>query len=248
MARSTLIDMKKESWARGERIAAWTLGIAVVAIVVSFFVPEVRQFLHLEKPAKAARTEVTPPATTTGTASQPIPSTQNNEPSKQEPPKPEQSKTKKAQGTTQKTTTKVKGNDNVAGNNNVTGNGNQAAPSAVAPNGIAITGGSVQNPTVNNFAPTPPHVTWKMTNNEKGVIVSINSDKMFSNAMFTVTCDSPCKYASMNMGVYAMMSTERQVNDRTWEFGLGQFNPAGTLEIQFSGDAGFKITDVATRF
>jgi len=84
--------------------------------------------------------------------------------------------------------------------------------------------------------------------NEKGVLLSINSDKMFSNGLITVTCDSPCTYASMSMGVYAMMSTQRQVNDHTWEFGIGQFNPAGTLNIQFTGNTAFKITDVATRF
>ncbi|MGB2606724.1 MAG: hypothetical protein WBC78_24180 [Candidatus Sulfotelmatobacter sp.] len=31
------------------------------------------------------------------------------------------------------------------------------------------------------------------------------------------------------------------------QFVIGQFHPAGTLEIQFSGVAGFKITDVTAR-
>lgn len=56
----------------------------------------------------------------------------------------------------------VTGN-NVSGNGNVTGNGNQVDQSvgqtvqAYAPNGIAISGGNVNNPTVNNYGPpTPP--------------------------------------------------------------------------------------------
>jgi len=45
--------------------------------------------------------------------------------------------------------------NNVAGNNNVVGNGNQTVPTAVAPNGIAILGGNVSNPTVNNITALP---------------------------------------------------------------------------------------------
>lgn len=61
----------------------------------------------------------------------------------------------------QRTKTHINGDKNVGGNNvtgnsNVTGNGNTTGPTASAPNGIAITGGNVTNPTVNNFAPPPP--------------------------------------------------------------------------------------------
>jgi cytoskeletal protein RodZ len=236
----------RRKWSRGDKLAVGGVLLAAVAAVAAWLVvPEFRLFFHLDRPQ-------TTQAETKPTQSVVPPTPVQAEPAKPEPSKPETSKPKKARPS-QKTTAHVSGNDNVAGNNvagdhNVTGNNNRTEPIAIAPNGIAIAGGTVTNPTVNNYAPTPPHVTWKMTTNEKGTVVTINSDKMFSNALFTVTCDSPCKYASMSMGVYAMMSTDRQVNDRTWEFGVSQFNPAGTLEIQFSGDPGFKIMEVATRF
>jgi hypothetical protein len=67
-----------------------------------------------------------------------------------------------------KATPKVSGHHNVAGSNvagngNVVGNDNQVttpAPTAIAPNGIAITGGNVQSPTVNNYGFAPPKLTF----------------------------------------------------------------------------------------
>src|SRR5260370_37793392 len=72
-------DMKKESWSRGERIAAWTLGIAVAAILASFFIPEVRQFLHLEKPPQTAQVETKPPSEKTDRNTQSTPTVQSPE-------------------------------------------------------------------------------------------------------------------------------------------------------------------------
>jgi len=128
--------------------------IAVVAIGASFFVPEVRQFFHLEKRPQAAPAIETPsPITTTASQSAPAPKSP-------EPTKPGRSKPPKTQRTTQ-------GNSNVAGSNisgdnNVTGNNNQVAPTANAPNGIAITGGTVTDPTVNNFGPPALQITWSV--------------------------------------------------------------------------------------
>jgi hypothetical protein len=147
--------MRKERWSRGERIAAWTLGIAVVAVVASFFIPEVRQFFHLEKPPQTAQAETRPTSLQTGTTTQALLTVQSPEPPKSEPSKP-----RKSRKPPQKITTHVTGNENVAGNNVsgdhiLTGNNNETGPTAVAPNGIAIAGGTVIQPTVNNFGPPP---------------------------------------------------------------------------------------------
>jgi len=40
-----------EPWNRGHRIAVWSLLFLIFGIILSLFVPEVRRFLHLEKPA-----------------------------------------------------------------------------------------------------------------------------------------------------------------------------------------------------
>lgn len=138
----------KGNWTRDQRLVVLGVLVAVAIGVSAFFLPEGRRFLHLDKPpgAQAAASlpvDATPQTTQMQTAEQP----------KQEQQTP---LSKKVPGT-QKTKTRVKGNHNVAGNNisgdsNVTGNGNQTGPTAIAPNGIAITGGTVTNPTVNNFA------------------------------------------------------------------------------------------------
>jgi len=142
--------VQKASWSRDQKLAVigWVVGgvIAVIIGVSAYFVPEVRRFLHLDKSTPTA--QATTPSSGTPQTNSPI---QNSEPPIQQTPKPKVS---------QRTTARVKGNGNVAGNNvsgdkNVIGNNNQTGPTANAPNGIAITGGTVNNPTVNNYTPLP---------------------------------------------------------------------------------------------
>src|SRR4029077_2688063 len=54
----------------------------------------------------------------------------------------------------------VRGNSNTVGNSNVVGINGQVnqAPVNIGPGSIGITGGTVTNPTVNNFGPLPPPV------------------------------------------------------------------------------------------
>src|ERR1700722_20751335 len=110
----------------------------------AFFIPEVRYFLHLEKRPEATHTAVSsPPAAPPQT---PPPQTLTTD-----QPKLGSGRRFLKIPASEKTVTRVKGNDNVAGNNvggsnNVVGNGNQTAPTAVAPSGIAISGGVVRNP------------------------------------------------------------------------------------------------------
>lgn len=144
-----------KGWSRGDKLAAVGLVLTAVAVIAAVVVvPEFRRWFHLDKPETAQA--VTAAAQQT-TSPQSTSSGQNAEPTRPEPAKP---KEPKQLGPSQKTTTQVSGNDNVAGNNisgdkNVTGNNDQLGLSAYAPNGIAITGGTVNNPTVNNVAALP---------------------------------------------------------------------------------------------
>lgn len=104
----------------------------------------------------------------------------------------------------QRTTARVKGNGNVAGNNvsgdkNVIGNNNQTGPTANAPNGIAIAGGTVTNPTVNNYAPA----SRRLSDEQKTTLVAC----LKSNpGTFTVSAISnngeAYQYASDFSGVF----------------------------------------------
>jgi hypothetical protein len=98
----------------------------------------------------------------------------------------------------------VKGNNNVAGNNvsgdkNVIGNNNQTGPTANAPNGIAIAGGTVTNPTVNNYSPA----SRRLSDEQKTMLVAC----LRSNpGTFTVSAISnngeAYQYASDFSGVF----------------------------------------------
>ncbi|MGA3104735.1 MAG: hypothetical protein ABSD53_09660 [Terriglobales bacterium] len=145
-ACSTIKKVQKASWSRDQKLAVigWVVGgvIALIIGVSAYFVPEVRQFLHLDKSTLPA--QATTPSSGTPQADL---ASQKSEPPIQQRPTPKVS---------QRTTARVKGNGDVAGNNvsgdkNVIGNNNQIGPTANAPNGIAITGGTVYHPTVNNY-------------------------------------------------------------------------------------------------
>lgn len=173
---------KKHSWTRDHKLALGILiltGVAAVAAV--FVVPEFRRFFHLDAPQPTSvETKPTQGVMQSAAAAQ-TESLKPAEPLTPKNPKP-----------SQKTVTRVEGNsnvagDNVAGNNNVVGNGNQTAPTAVAPNGIAISGGNVQNPTVNNITALPD-VTMS-DEQEKQISDSIGN--LFAGVDVTVTAVQP---------------------------------------------------------
>jgi len=70
-----------------------------------------------------------------------------------------------------------------------------------APQGIAIGGGIVYGPTVNNFGPRNPNVTWSILKDKlptkeavnPQVWVRIKIDRDFPLPRFAVVCDRPCK-------------------------------------------------------
>jgi hypothetical protein len=88
-------------------------------------------------------------------------------------------------------------------------------PVVSAPNGIAIGGGNVINPTVNNFGPPPPNVAWEYLNDHpmRGPMgplpesphprrwIKISIDGTFLDAKFAVFCDRPCKAVTAEVDV-----------------------------------------------
>jgi len=134
----------KKKWSRNEKLTAATFGVALLAILGSYTVPKVRKKLGLEKHSAMASKE-----------------SERIAPQEDSSAITPQSNSKEKAKTTQRTTVSLHGHGNVAGNNvsgngNVVGNNNQVNPPAPniqinsAPNGFAIGGGTVVNPTVNN--------------------------------------------------------------------------------------------------
>jgi hypothetical protein len=156
----------EKKWSRTEKWGGLILTV-VGTIAAVFVVPEFRQFFRLDKP----QTVETAPTQTAAAPSTPV----QTEPSKSEPLKPESSKTKKTHKP----------------NNNVTGNNNQTT--AIAPNGIAISGGNVTNPTVNNFGPPPLQLSWSVSD--------LPSQEASSFAK-TVTVKSNVYYAPVNVAIF----------------------------------------------
>jgi len=154
-AETWLRPRTKHPWTRDHKLALGILlfgGVASLAAI--FVVPEFRRLSHLDKPETTQQVPQEKQATPSITIVPTAPVAQSREPSKFVETSRQESKL------TQKTQTHVTGNSNAAGNNisgdsNVTGNNNQAGPVAVAPNGIAIAGGTVNNPTVNNISALP---------------------------------------------------------------------------------------------
>lgn len=177
--------MNKASWTRDQKLVVISVFVAVAIGMSAFFIPEVRYFLHLEKRPEATHTAVSSPPSAT-------PQTTPTQTLTTDQPKLGSGRRFLKIPASEKTVTRVKGNDNVAGNNvggsnNVVGNGNQTAPTAVAPSGIAISGGIVSNPTVNNITALPDVTMTDLQ--EKQVSDSIGD--LFAGADVTVTAVQP---------------------------------------------------------
>lgn len=201
----------KGKWSRGEKWGAGAVAVAILAIVASFFVPEVRRFIGLEKPVPAS-----------AVISNPGPA--------QKPPTPPPTIAVESNSkVSQHAKIKIAGRKNVAGNvvtgqGNVVGNNNQTnSPSAPgvqfnsAPNGIAIGGGNVTNPTVNNFGPPPITVTWKANDAPslrpeyrymKDVVVSVSAT--WQPVSLGVICDSEIGMVFANFASGGAFSNDRE--------------------------------------
>jgi len=75
-----------------------------------------------------------------------------------------------------------------------------AVPSQSCPNGICIGGNNTGSPTVNNYGPTLPKVSWTLDTEHlrkdaphPEACVKISIDRTFLDAKFGVICERPCK-------------------------------------------------------
>jgi hypothetical protein len=230
----------------------WTLGLTGMIIVLglltwlsSFFIPEVRVWLHLEKPVAS------PPAVSkSGQAS---PAIQSSQPTVEPKPTPTPRVVRHSE-------VHVKGSGNVAGNSiagngNIVGNNNQVtapAPAAVAPNGIAIAGGTVTNPTVNNFGPPPLKLTWSVVPGEatakfpyrQNVTVKTNVD--FHPVSVAVICDGEINqiqaYGAMFFPHFGITKESNKIGYIYYE--NPPLAPGVSLEISVDSMKPFSVVDV----
>jgi hypothetical protein len=135
--------------------------IAVLAVIGSFFVPEVRRALGLEKPGPVVPASQTPrPSEHPTTEPEPPPTVPSKTTSETHRPK---------RGT-------AIGNGAKADGTSVAIGEHAGSSTVSAPNGIAITGGNVTNPTVNNFGTPERHADAVQLAKIKQVADSLPSD------------------------------------------------------------------------
>lgn len=158
--------------------------VAVAAIVIALVQPEVRIWLGLDKPKPAV------PPSAQGSQPQTAPMATPFVPEAKTVAKPH-AKPKPTSGEHQSDT----------------------ATQINAPQGIAIGGNAtVTNPTVNNFGPPEPNVTWTQ---EKGnstadkkatVVVTLRVDHSFEIPAFLAQCDRPCETVGATAPGYSQAS------------------------------------------
>jgi hypothetical protein len=82
----------------------------------------------------------------------------------------------------------------------------------IAPGGFAVSGGTVVNPAVNNFAPQP-HISWTQNQIEakdgKGQTkIVLTVDHLVELPAFGITCDIPCSVIDVSMQATGMFSLQ----------------------------------------
>ena len=239
-----------DGWSRDTRITVFVvIPIAILTLIAAWLVvPEARKWFHLDDQPSAQTSQ-----TRSGqNVSQPA-SNQTAGPTKTEPGTPV------TQPRKQRATTHVKGNGNVAGNNtsgdnNTAGNNNQTAPIAIAPNGIAITGGNVDHPTVNNYGPPPlptPNIkvcVQPTTNADRSMdtLISIKTDAQADRPWFMFFFDGPVDKESVSMdgGIFGcncpVRATKLPNPERSLGFRTTSVNMGSTSWLP--GDGPIKVT------
>jgi len=121
---------------------------------------------------------------------------------------------------------------------------------------IAQIGGTGNTATVYNVPPeakiTLRYRTQQIQNLDGSVSyradIEINTDRTVVAPQMTITCDAPCAFTSMNLGVDALSGTNRQVSDDTVEIGL--MNPLSsnqTLNVVLNSRNPFHVVSLAKR-
>lgn len=178
----------KKGWSLDNKLTIWIIiPIGVLTLVAALLVvPEVRKWFHLHDQAATENSQTD--GKSQQNVAQPVPSSRTVELTKVEPPKT----IRKA---TQRITTHIVGNtnvsdNNISGDNNVIGNNNQKGSVAVAPYGIAITGGTVNNPTVNNNISVLPDLAMS---GAQEMQVAAALDNYFADVSVLLTIVQPSK-------------------------------------------------------
>lgn len=133
-----------------------------------------------------------------------------------------------------------------------------AAPQINAPNGIAITGGTVDHPTVNNFGPppTPPlQVRWNVADQpatpqapyEKLVTITVNVN--MSPVAIGIACDSPVEIERYN-SAHGMVNTNVHygnvdANTVFLYYEGSALTPRDELRVTLKSSQPFSVTKVA---
>jgi hypothetical protein len=186
-----------------EKIGLGAFIVAIVAVIVAVTVPEIRLFLHLDKPRVASAAP----------KQEPVPSPKVEE-SKPVEPQPEQPKPKKKKATTnQSSMTAIQGNGNTAGNNvsgdnNVTGNGNTVNSPLTTIIGNASSVNQQGGVTAGNvFITQPmPNISWSpytpkpdedpnVKPNLPRAYAKIYLSASLPDAKFAIVCTVPCQAA-----------------------------------------------------
>jgi hypothetical protein len=166
----------KKPWTRDQKIGAVIATFALIAIVVAIATPEIRRKIGLEKYPSAIQDKMNLEKLDKKTNS-PAPNSQA--PEKQPPVK---------EGLA------GKHSENAPAKNEQINN---------APGGIAISGGTVSNPTVNNFGPPPAVIRWipvartpPQDARFPRSYIELALDHSLESAKFAVVCDKPCEAVS----------------------------------------------------
>jgi hypothetical protein len=138
---------------------------------------------------------------------------------------------------------------------------NQSSPTlqtANAPNGIAITGGTVTNPTVNNYGPPPVEIKFNTRpilstdpqfEIEAEVTISVNAP--YSPVSLAFICDSEIKKVRADFGRFSpgMVNVSFSVDASNNKVGLVLFDvppvtPERPLYVHIWASSPFRVTDV----
>ena len=122
-----------------------------------------------------------------------------------------------------------------------------------APNGIAIGGGTVSNPIVNNYGAQPPRGGWQQSGptyvEGQGYknTVTFAVDRTAVMPQFVITCDAPCKIASSSdvRGLGFNQLTGKTIDDHRVAVEFSKLAPNSTVTVVLSATSTFTVTDVA---
>ena len=234
----SLFGSMRQGWSGWNRTDKLTLLAIVVTVIVgaaAVVIPELRRMLHLDNTATApVRASQAPQSVL------PAPAIPNPTPAKKQTHSHAATKGK-APGLSATASSQPPSlaQDCAPGASCAISSGQQGG----------ITAGTV------NIGPPDPKVRWTAESKRlpQGqdplgtyqVTVHIMTDKKIDNPAFTIECDAPCSYRDHNLGTYAMMGSNRQINDRTVWVSAQSLPVDGILSVVLVSSVQFSIKSVS---